>query len=828
MPTGTAAEHRWPDGSGARAGSILIVEDDRDFAASLAGLLRLEGFAVEIAHTADEALRSVAARLPSVALIDVRLGTESGIDLVRALHERDRDLIAVVMTAYTSIEATIGALQAGAYDYLQKPFHADELLATLDRCLERSRLLEERERAAAALKARNRELEELNARLARVLASLGELSRAGSAALAKVCLLEAVARELRADGSAFYQREDRSLRREVGSHAGYAPLLPLPPPPGSLLAEVMAGPRPAEAGDEAAAGLVAPAACVLALPVVDGGAAGGAATVVGMVLAHRAAGPRFTRQDLEIGQILVSFGAEVLRAAHAVESLARSEERLRQIVQNLPSAIAFKDLGGSYLLANDRFAAWFGPGGTPAEPEGMTDEAVIRLGRAVTGEVEAGPLGDDAARRRRLLVTRFPVLDGARQRPLGIGTIGTDVTERHEAEERLRQAQRMEAVGRLTGGVAHDFNNLLAVVLGNLRLIEEECRQDRPDLLELIEDALGATRSGVELTGRLLAFARGQSLHPEVTDVREQVLSVARLLERTLGERIAIRLTLAADPRHANVDRSQLEASLLNLAINARDAMPEGGELGIAVRDVLLGPEAARADPEARPGRYVALAISDTGHGMTPDVRQRAAQPFFTTKPAGAGSGLGLSMVDGFVRQSGGHLEIASEPGRGTEVTLYFPAVAPAAEPAMRRPSPAPPPPIGRGERLLLVEDQPRVRLLLKRQLMRLGYEIADVADARAALARLAEASFDLLLTDIVLPGDLSGLQLAEAALGRDPVLAIVLITGYAAEAVGDRAGPLAAASILRKPVEPDTLARALRTALDRRRAVQEEGGANM
>jgi signal transduction histidine kinase/FixJ family two-component response regulator len=736
-----------------------------------------------------------------VALVDVRLGTESGIDLLRALHARHPDLIAVMMTAYASIEATVGALQAGAYDYLRKPFHADELLATLARCLERRRLHEERERAVAALQARNRELEALNARLARVPTRLGELSRARTPAEVEHGLLEAVVDELGARGGAFYLREGQTLRRQAQSHPeGHAPLLPwpLPPPPAGGEGEIS----------------------TLVLPVGDDDGAGGVIGIV--VVAREGAEPGFTRQDAKVGQILTSFGAEVLRAARAGDGLARSEERLRQIVENAPFAIALKDLQGSHLLANHRFVEWFGPGGG-----GTADEAAaIRLGRAVTGELEVAPA-------RRLLVTRFPVRDGA-GRPVGVGTIGTDVTERHEAEERLRLAQRMEAVGQLTGGVAHDFNNLLAVVLGNLRLIEEECRRDRPDLLEMIADALDATRSGVELTGRLLAFGRGQPLQPELTDVREQVLSVSRLLGRTLGERITIRLTLAPDSGQVSVDRSQLEASLLNLALNARDAMPEGGELAIAVRNELLppplGPEAAgAADPEARPGRYVALSVADTGHGMSAAVRQRAVQPFFTTKPAGAGSGLGLSMAYGFVRQSGGHLRIASEPGRGTVVTLYFPLVEPSlAEAEMPRPLAAPVP-TGRGERVLLVEDQPRVRLLLKRQLTRLGYAVVDVADARAALVRFAEEGppVDLLLTDIVLPGETNGVQLGEAALARDPTLALLLTTGYAAESLAGRTGPIAAARILRKPVDPDTLARALRQELDRRRAAQAAGGAN-
>ena len=773
---------------------ILVVDDDPDFAESLGELLRFEGFSVAIAGGPEEALRAASDTPPAVALLDVRLGTGSGVDLLRALRARQPDLIAVMVTAYATVEASVEALQAGAYDYLRKPFLTDDLLATLARCLERRRLYEERQQAVAALQARNRELETLNARLARVLGSVGELSRAPSSEHAAHRLLGILAIELEAEGAALYRRRDGALRREIETGA------PLP----DRLAE------PLEPSVDACA--------LLAIPVEqeDGG-------VVAAVALRRGGARPFERQDVEIGRILASFGTEVMRSGMAREALARSEQRLRDVVHNSPSAIALKDLHGSYLLANERFAEWFGPDRPESEAERISDATVVGLGRAVTGEIDlASPSGTP----RRLLVTRFPVL-GAEGRPIGIGTIGTDVTERHKAEEHLRLAQRMETLGQLTGGVAHDFNNLLAVVLGNLTLIEEQCRS-QPDLLEMIEDALDATRSGVELTGRLLAFGRRQALHPELTDVREQILGTSRLLGRTLGERIAIRLDLPPDAGLTHVDRSQLEASLLNLALNARDAMPDGGALTIAVRDVALDVGAVCADHGIQPGRYVALTVSDTGHGMEEAVRQRAVQPFFTTKPAGAGSGLGLSMAYGFVHQSGGHLTIDSIRGGGTSVTLYFPIAAPGMAPAPSRPMPAASSPEARGECVLVVEDQPKVRLLLRRQLKRLGYLVVESADAGEALERLAEPGIDLLLTDIVLPGEMDGIALAEAALARRPDLPVVLSTGYAAGTPAERSAVLAAAPVLRKPFAPDELARTLRQALARPYPAQPEAGANM
>ena len=772
---------------------ILVVDDDRDFADSLGALLQLEGYSVAIAYDHGQALRAAAETTPAVALLDVRLGTGNGVDLLRALRARHADMIAVMVTAYATVEASVEALQAGAYDYLRKPFLTDDLLATLTRCLERRRLYAERQQAVAALQTRNQELESLNARLARVLANLGDLSRAPSADAAVGRLLEILTRELGAAGGAFYRRKDSELHREIAIGGTYPERLSWP-----VESDPLPGPS-------------------LVLPVEDCHAG-----VAAVVLLGKAEHGTFTRQDAEIGQILASFGSEVMRAARAAEDLARSEQRLRDVVHNSPSAIALKDLQGSYLLANERFAEWFGQDLAGSEPADMADATVVGQGRAVTGEVDLKP---DSGSARRLLVTRFPVI-GSTGRPIGIGTIGTDVTERHEAEERLRQAQRMEALGRLTGGVAHDFNNLLAVILGNLMLIEEQC-QTRADLLEMIEDALDATRSGVELTSRLLAFGRRQPLHPEITDIREQVLGTSRLLGRTLGERTTIRLELSPDPGLVHVDRSQLEASLLNLALNARDAMPDGGELTIAVRDEELDAATACADHEIAPGRYVALSVSDTGHGMDAEVLQRAVQPFFTTKAAGSGSGLGLSMAYGFVHQSGGHLRIDSKVRQGTTVTLYFPLVAAEAQPGPTRFAATAPRPRAQGERVLLVEDQPKVRQLLKRQMVRLGYEVEDVGDAPAALDRLGDPRIDLLFTDIVLPGGMDGVRLGEVALRQRPELAVVLTTGYAAGSLVARSEALTAAPILRKPFATDELARILREALASRKEPQLRDGAN-
>jgi signal transduction histidine kinase len=368
--------------------SVLVIDDDVDFGESLVGLLQMEGYEAALVRDATAALRAISERSVAVALVDVRLGLDSGVDLVRQLRQVAPELVAVMITAYASIETAIEALKAGAYDYLSKPFYTEDLLATLQRCFERIRLLNEGRRA----------------------------------------------------------------------------------------------------------------------------------------------------------------------------------------------------------------------------------------------------------------------------------------------EDRLRQTQRMEAIGQLTTGVAHDFNNVLSVLFGNLHWMREQL-DDRPALQQMVDDALDAARAGSEMTERLLELGRLRSANSEPTDLRAVVPAVARMLSRTLGEEIAIELKLPVEIDLVDIDRRQFETSLLNLAINARDAMPDGGTLRFESANLVIAADDARVASGLRPGAYVILSVLDSGHGMPAAVLRRALEPFFTTKPPGNGSGLGLAMVDSFVRRSGGRLGISSEAGRGTRVNLYFPSL---------------------------------------------------------------------------------------------------------------------------------------------------------
>jgi len=390
-----------------------------------------------------------------------------------------------------------------------------------------------------------------------------------------------------------------------------------------------------------------------------------------------------------------------------------------------------------------------------------------------------------------------------------------DLTERKRTEEQLVQAQKMEMVGQLSGGIAHDFNNLLTVIIGNTELLGEKLKA-RPDLKQFCDTVMGAGERGAELTRRLLAFSRRQDLRPTVINCNQLVQGMQILLRRTLRENIHIRTSLEQQLIMAFADPAQLESAILNLALNAQDAMPDGGNLTIATSNSLLDQRYQDEHPEVVPGAYALIEVTDDGEGMPFEVAQRAFEPFFTTKEVGKGSGLGLSMVYGFIKQSSGHVAIYSEPQLGTTVKLYLPVAK-----AMTTDSAELPERVGevpRGyETVLVVEDDSYVRGYAVGSLESLGYRVITAADGQEALAKLARhaENIDVLFSDIVMPGGLGGWELAQRALEQKPGLKVLLTSGYPLETTSSYARPNVKQVVLNKPYRKAELARRLRELLD-------------
>jgi PAS domain S-box-containing protein len=390
-----------------------------------------------------------------------------------------------------------------------------------------------------------------------------------------------------------------------------------------------------------------------------------------------------------------------------------------------------------------------------------------------------------------------------------------DLTGRKRTEEQLVQAQKMETVGQLSGGIAHDFNNLLTVIIGNAEVLGERLKA-RPDLKQLCDGILNAGDRGAQLTQRLLAFSRRQTLQPVMFDCNRLVEGMQQLLKGALREDVDIRTSLDPDILPTFADPAQLESAILNLSLNAQDAMQAGGSLTIATAGASLDQLYVDAHPEVKAGPYVMISVTDTGTGMPPEVRERAFEPFFTTKDVGKGSGLGLSMVYGFAKQSNGHVAIYSELGLGTTVRIYLPALAtPSSDSAAAGISTTEDAPLG-SETVMLVEDDPFVRGYAVACLEALGYRVVMAADGRDALALLAKgATPDVLFSDVVMPGGLSGWELAERARAMQPGLRILLTSGYPMDSMAPRSAHPLQAALLNKPYRKMDLARRLRALLN-------------
>ncbi len=394
--------------------------------------------------------------------------------------------------------------------------------------------------------------------------------------------------------------------------------------------------------------------------------------------------------------------------------------------------------------------------------------------------------------------------------------VRTEIAERLKAEEALRQAQKMEAVGQLTGGIAHDFNNLLAIITGYLELLERRLAQTDEAAQRAVRMALNGAERAAKLTHQLLAFSRRQPLAPMALNANKLVAGMSEMLRRTLGERVSLETVLAGGLWTCFVDANQLESALLNLAINARHAMPDGGHLTIETANTHLDEGYCRQHVEVPPGQYVMVAVTDTGAGIPRDLLDKVFEPFFTTKAEGEGTGLGLSMVYGFIKQSSGHVKIDSEVGQGTTVRIYLPRLRGAVDEALEKTERADKASRADAEAILLVEDDQDVRTFTEEVLEELGYRVLTAADGPAALQVLAEhPGIDLLFTDVGLPGRLNGRQLADEARVRRPGLKILFTTGYTRNAIVHHGRLDPGVELITKPFTYTALAEKLRQVLD-------------
>jgi PAS domain S-box-containing protein len=531
--------------------------------------------------------------------------------------------------------------------------------------------------------------------------------------------------------------------------------------------------------------------------------------------AERDASGRPTRLSGSLSDISAQIDAE--------NALSRSQDFYGTVLDSLPLLVAYADRDERILYTNRIFQQFF------AMPLADSRGRVIR---DVIGDRRYGAIGPYV---REALQGRMLEGQGRYRDPngkpvdleavfiphfdekgeiQGCFVAARDITEKRLLEAELRQSQKMEAVGRLTGGIAHDFNNLLSVIVGNMQLLTRSL-QRLPHLQRQAETALNAAMRGGELIKRLLAFARQQVLEPRIVDLNALISGMYELLRRLLTGDIQIRRQLAADTWHTRADPGQLENAVLNLVINARDAMPNGGVITITTRNVTIGTDRAQREDALAPGEYALLEVADSGTGMSPETLKRAFEPFFTTKEVGKGSGLGLSMVYGFVKQSGGHVCISSVPQQGTTVQLYFPRVH--ADTGETRPERIVPADLPRGdETLLVVEDNAEVRGTTVEILTSLGYRVIEAANGHQALERFMQhPEIALVFTDVMLPGGLLGTQLVERLSERRAELKVLLTSGFSDSSLMHRSLLDGTVELLPKPYQLEELARRVRGLLD-------------
>ena len=491
-------------------------------------------------------------------------------------------------------------------------------------------------------------------------------------------------------------------------------------------------------------------------------------------------------------------------------ALGRSEARLRLINDTIPILIGYVDKHEVYRYANKGYSDWYG------HPEGaVTGRAVLDVigphvygqvrdsvkkalsGQQVTYEYQMDRLGQTVFARSTLVPETT-----AEGETLGFFVFSHDISEQKRMQAALVQAQKMEAIGQLTGGLAHDFNNLLTVIIGNLAALQDH-RPDDAAVNEFVEPALQSARRGVQLIKRLLTFSRQQPLEPQTVDIGELIASLAKLVRRSLPESVTVSTDLSQASVHALVDPGQLESALLNFALNARDAMPDGGRLHIAARPIELALGANAFD--VAPGNYVLIEVADNGCGMDAATLARACEPFFTTKRFGLGSGLGLAMAYGFAKQSGGGIALHSQVGQGTTVLLVLPQTKPSDEEANEQEDEA----LAQGgELVLLVEDDANVRRVVRQQLVDLGYPVIEAENGSQALTMIDQIpDIAIVVSDIIMPGGLNGRELAATLHQERPGVRVVLMSGYHEENTADGE----ALTVLAKPFVRQDLARALR-----------------
>lgn len=766
--------------------SVLLIEDNPADARLIRELLReVSGSHVEfvLASTLDEGIAHLAAGGIDVVLVDLSLPDSTGVEACRRLQDKSPTIPIVVLTGLADQKTALKALRHGAQDYLIKgEVNGAMLWRVLNYAIERTQISRERDTALEALKVSERRYRALYDDMPAIFAKFDADGRALS---------------INRFGAGFLGYETKELIND------------------GFLSRVVDNTSAVQDDLEK---------CIRrhGLPLVTKWA-------VNHSDGHRI----WLRATLR--KVTAEDGADrVLAACEDITTADMHQRYLNAVLNNIRDGIIACDMRGNLTLINpatrdllpdlddpprspaewvEHFALYEADGHTPFPADELPLHRALHGHVTVNREMTIG--APDSRTRKYVAASGQPMYD-ADGSELGAVVSVHDLTERHSIELQFQQAQKMEAIGQLTGGLAHDFNNLLAVIVGNLQLLNRALPDANDTVRRQLASAQEAAMRGSKLTRQLLAFARGQALEPRAIKLGEQIADVKEIIERTLGHNIDIRLIVADDLGWVHIDPSLLESALLNLAINARDAMPDGGTISIKLSNARLDEAYAAVNPDARPGDYIMVAVADTGCGMTKEVLSRVLEPFYSTKEVGKGTGLGLSMVYGFVKQSGGHLKLYSEVGHGTVVRMYLPRAnkqeVKRAEHDSKMLQSLP----SGSETVLVVDDDTSLLEVSQALLENMGYTVIPARSGTEAIEVVkGNGEIDLVFTDMVMPGGISGIDLAKIVREHRPDTKILFTSGFtetvmfAQADIGDRS------LLLIKPYAEHELAMRVRRVLD-------------
>jgi len=815
-------------------GSILIVDDDESICRSLALILSKKGYQTETASTGEQALAKAKESSFNVALLDIRLPDMEGVELLRPLRKLQPEIVMFIVTGYASLKTAMRALNEGAAGYLTKPVDVDELLTKIKSSIEMQHLrtenvelydalqqeLAERKRAEAETQKRNRELTLLNQIIASSAANPDPLSileiacRELAQAYDTPQSVAILANEKRTQATivAEYRTDSHpsTLNTNISTQANslirylFTSRAPL------VIHDAKNDPRIDFTEDFLQQhGAVS----MMMLPLTIQHDVIGGLMLGSMELRH------FSAEEINLAWSV----SEQVSGALARARLTQAHQRLFTAIQQTADSVVITNTDGLILYVNPAFERVSGY--SQAEAMGQNPR-ILKSGKNTPqtyddlwasisqGKVWQGRLINKSKNGTLFTedVTISPVRDD-NGTIVNFVAVNRDRTRELELEDQYRQAQKMETVGQLTGGIAHDFNNLLTAVVGFAELAQMRLAPDDP-IQKMVDKILYSGRRASDLVGQLMAFSRKQVIEARVLNLNDIVADFEKMLRRIIGEDTEMKTTLAPGLWPIKADRTQIEQVIVNLAVNARDAMPDGGHLTIQTANITLDEKYCETHLDVQPGDYVLLSVSDTGMGMSKEVQERIFEPFFTTKEQGKGSGLGLSTVFGIVQQCNGHIWTDSEEGAGTTFNIYFPQCTEFRDTA-RQAEQADKIPQGT-ETILLVEDEPAVREMATFTLQSQGYTVLEATNGQDAL-RLANdyaGDIHLLVTDVIMP-HLNGKDLADQIITVRPHTKTLFTSGYTDDAIVQHGVLKPGIAFLPKPFSPAALGRKVRETLD-------------